>query len=83
MRNAKYTLDKGPIEEGCDCYACRNFSRGYVRHLFQVEEMLGPTLVSIHNLRFFQRWMTDIRAAIREGRLANLVAPSEDLAVEG
>jgi queuine tRNA-ribosyltransferase len=82
MRNAKYTLDKGPIEEGCDCYACRGFSRGYIRHLFGVEEMLGPTLVSIHNLRFFQRWMMDIRSAIREGRLGALAAPTEELVAE-
>lgn len=80
MRNARYGQDTGPIEEGCDCYACRNFSRGYVRHLFSVEEMLGPTLVSIHNLRFFQRWMMDIRIAIRQGTLAQLVAPTEELA---
>ena len=83
MRNAKYTLDKRPLEEGCDCYCCRNFSRGYLRHMFSVEEMLGPTLISIHNLRFFQRWMGDIRAAIREGRLDQLVAPVETLVLTG
>jgi queuine tRNA-ribosyltransferase len=81
LRNAKYALDKSPIEEACDCYACRNFSRAYLRHMFNVEEMLGPTLVSIHNLRFFQRWMRDIRAAIQENRLNQLTAPSEILAV--
>jgi queuine tRNA-ribosyltransferase len=79
LRNAKYALDPGPLEEGCDCYCCSNFSRGYLRHLFSVDEMLGPTLLSIHNLRFFQRWMADIRIAIREGRLNTLTAPSEDL----
>jgi queuine tRNA-ribosyltransferase len=77
LRNAKYALDKGPLEAGCDCYCCMNFSRGYVRHMFSVEEMLGPTLVSIHNLRFFQRWMGDIRTAIREGRLGSMAAPGE------
>lgn len=82
MRNAKYALDPRPIEEGCDCYACANFSRGYVRHMFNVEEMLGPTLVSIHNLRFFQRWMEMIRAAIREGKLSELMAPRDGLAEE-
>ena len=82
LRNAKYAMDKGPLEEGCDCYCCRNFSRGYLRHMFNVEEMLGPTLVSIHNLRFFQRWMGEIRAAIREGRLASLVAPGDDIVEE-
>ncbi|MCL2640504.1 MAG: tRNA guanosine(34) transglycosylase Tgt, partial [Phycisphaerales bacterium] len=55
LRNAKYTLDNAPLEADCDCYCCRNFSRGYLRHLFNVEEMLGPTLLSIHNIRFFQR----------------------------
>jgi queuine tRNA-ribosyltransferase len=80
LRNAKYALDQSPLEEGCDCYCCQNFTRGYLRHMFSVEEMLGPTLISIHNLRFFQRWMRDIRAAIAEDRLASLVAPGEGLA---
>jgi len=78
FRNARHALDTRPIEEACDCYACKNFSRGYIRHLFMVEEMLGPTLISIHNLRFFQRWMNDIRAAIKANRLASLVAPSDE-----
>ncbi len=82
LRNAKYALDKGPLEEGCDCYCCQHFSRGYLRHLFNVEEMLGPTLVSIHNLRFFQRWMEQIRAAIREGTLTHLVAPGNEIVEE-
>ena len=80
LRNAKYTNDPRPLEEACDCYCCRNFSRGYLRHMFSVEEMLGPTLISIHNLRFFQRWMIDIRTAIKENRLASLIAPPEELA---
>jgi queuine tRNA-ribosyltransferase len=75
LRNARFTTDAGPLEAGCDCYCCRNFSRGYLRHLFSVEEMLGPILLSLHNVRFFQRWMADIRAAIRENRLASLVPP--------
>ncbi len=79
LRNAKYAQDAGPLEAGCDCYCCRTFSRGYLRHLFTVEEMLGPTLVSIHNLRFFQRWMAAIRGAIGEGWLGELVAPTEEL----
>jgi queuine tRNA-ribosyltransferase len=82
LRNAKYTLDKGPLEDGCDCYCCQNFSRGYLRHMFNVEEMLGPTLVSIHNLRFFQRWMEKIRAAIQAGTLAELVAPRDEIVEE-
>ncbi len=82
LKNAKYAFDQGPLEEGCDCYCCKNFSRGYLRHLFNVEEMLGPTLVSIHNLRFFQRWMGDIRAAISTGQLATLAAPSDEIVEE-
>jgi queuine tRNA-ribosyltransferase len=80
LRNAKFANDNAPLEAACDCYCCQNFSRGYLRHLFNVEEMLGPTLLSIHNLRFFQRWMTDIRTAIQQNRLNSLIAPTEELA---
>ena len=72
MRNERHRLDSGPIERGCDCYSCRHFSRGYVRHLFNAGEMLGPTLTSIHNLRFFQRFMARIRELIRVGQLASI-----------
>lgn len=68
IRNAKFTRDTGPIEEGCDCYACRTFTRGAIRHYFYASEMLGPLLVSVHNVRFYQRLMTDIRRAIAEDR---------------
>ncbi len=68
IRNAKYARDFTPIEEGCDCYACRNFSRGYIRHLFHVDEILGARLATWHNLRFLERLMEDIRKAIRENR---------------
>ncbi|HZN67882.1 MAG TPA: tRNA guanosine(34) transglycosylase Tgt, partial [Tepidisphaeraceae bacterium] len=67
LRNSRFTSDSGPIEDGCDCYACRNFTRGAVRHFFFAAEMLGPILVSLHNIRFFQRLMADIRRAIGEG----------------
>jgi queuine tRNA-ribosyltransferase len=82
LRNLKYARDPGPIEEGCDCYACRRFTRAYIRHLFHVKEMLGPTLLSIHNLRFFQRWMETIRRAIAAGTLAELTAPGHELALD-
>lgn len=55
---------KGPIEEGCDCYACRRFSAGYVRHLFKAREILGLRLATLHNLRFILRLMEGMRAAI-------------------
>ncbi|MFM7051105.1 MAG: tRNA guanosine(34) transglycosylase Tgt [Planctomycetota bacterium] len=73
IRNARHTLDTGPIDPACDCLACAGgFSRGYLRHLFMAEEMLGPTLLSIHNLRHFQRLMVDIRAAIVEDAWSDL-----------
>jgi queuine tRNA-ribosyltransferase len=68
LRNSKFTRDGGPIEEGCDCYACRLFSRGAIRHYFFAGEMLGPILVSLHNIRFFQRLMADVRKAIGAGK---------------
>jgi queuine tRNA-ribosyltransferase len=65
IRNARHALDQGPLDPACDCLACAGgFSRGYLRHLFMAEEMLGPTLMSIHNIRHFQRLMVDIRARI-------------------
>jgi queuine tRNA-ribosyltransferase len=67
LRNSRFIADEGPIEAGCDCYACRNFTRGAIRHYFFAAEMLGPILVSLHNIRFFQRLMADVRRAIGEG----------------
>ena len=67
LRNARYTRDPGPIEDGCDCYACRTFARGAIRHYFSAAEMLGPVLVSVHNLRFYQRLLADVRRAIAAG----------------
>ena len=67
LRNARFKDDDGPIEAGCDCPACSGgFSRAYLRHLFHAGEMLGAILLSLHNLRHFQRLMLDIRAAIRD-----------------
>src|SRR4030042_392775 len=61
LRNSTYISDPSPIEADCDCYCCRNFSRAALRHFFNVGEMLGPILVSLHNLRFYQRLMARIR----------------------
>ena len=67
LRNAKFTDDPRPIDEECDCPACqRGYSRSYLRHLFMAGEMLGPILVTLHNLRHFQRFLLDIRTAIRD-----------------
>ncbi len=68
LRNSKFTRDASPIEDGCDCYACRTFTRGAIRHFFFAGEMLGPILVSVHNVRFYQRLMADLRRAIGDGR---------------
>jgi queuine tRNA-ribosyltransferase len=68
LRNSGYQTDSAPIEAGCDCYACRHFSRGAIRHFFFAGEMLGPILVSVHNMRFYQRLMADMRQAIGEGK---------------
>ena len=72
LRNEQHKFGDQPIEEGCDCYACRHFGRGYIRHLFGVEEMLGPILTSIHNIRFFQRFMARIRELIERDSLADI-----------
>jgi queuine tRNA-ribosyltransferase len=64
LRNSQYTADTTPIEADCSCYACRHFSKGTIRHFFNVGEMLGPILVSIHNLTYFQNLMKDIRVQI-------------------
>lgn len=66
--NKKYELDHRPVEENCDCPACRSYSRAYIRHLLKANEMLGMRLCVLHNLHFYNRMMVEIREAIREGR---------------
>lgn len=68
--NAKYELDTRPIEEGCQCPACRNYSRAYIRHLLKAKEMLGMRLCVLHNLYFYNNMMEEIRYALDEGRFA-------------
>ena len=65
--NAKYELDDRPIEEGCQCPACRRYSRAYIRHLLKAKEMLGMRLYVLHNLYFYNTMMAEIRTAIEEG----------------
>jgi queuine tRNA-ribosyltransferase len=69
VRDAKYAEDFTPIDPECDCYVCRNFTRGYVRHLFKSGEMLGLRLATWHNLRFLLKLMEEVREAIRNDRL--------------
>jgi queuine tRNA-ribosyltransferase len=67
IRNAVHTQETGPIEEGCGCYTCLNYSRSYLRHLDKCGEILGSHLNTVHNLFFYQRLMQEIRAAIAAG----------------
>src|SRR5690606_21210187 len=80
IRNSRFRADTGPIDPECDCYACRHYSRAYLRHLQQCNEILGARLATIHNLRFYAAWMARIRAAIDEGRLAALAAQASEVA---
>ena len=70
LRNSTHTNDKNPIDPNCHCYCCENFSRGTIRHFFNTREMLGPILVSIHNLTFYQALMAKIRQKIEENEFA-------------
>ena len=69
LKNAKYKEDFTPIEEGCDCYACRNYTKAYIRHLVSLDEMLGSRLLSIHNLRFLTRLTEDLRECIKNDNI--------------
>lgn len=69
IKNAKFADDDRPLEEGCPCPACSRFTRAYLNHLFKANEMLGPMLLSWHNITFYQRLMQNLRDAIAENRL--------------
>jgi queuine tRNA-ribosyltransferase len=68
LRNACHRRDSSPLESDCLCYTCRRFSRAYLHHLFMAKEMLGPTLLSLHNIAYYLRLMADLRLAIEERR---------------
>jgi len=70
IRNARHASDTGPVEPGCTCYTCRNFSRAYLRHLDRCGEMLGPRLATVHNLHHYLDLMARMRASIAEGSFA-------------
>ena len=69
LRNAKHKSSTETVDANCDCYTCENFSRGYLAHLDKCNEILGSQLATIHNLRFYQKHMADIRCAIEAGEL--------------
>ncbi len=69
IRNASHKTDTGPLDETCDCYTCKNYSRAYLHHLDKCKEILGSQLNTLHNLHFYQKVMQGLRAAIEQGRL--------------
>ncbi len=73
LRNAKHKTDTGPLDEKCDCYTCKNYSRAYLHHLDKCNEILGARLNTIHNLRYYQRLMEQLRDAIAQGELEKFV----------
>ena len=64
LRNARFRTDTGPLDNDCDCYTCRHYSRAYLHHLSKCREILGSRLNTIHNVRFYLRLMEGMRAAI-------------------
>jgi len=70
VKNVEYAKDERPLDENCDCYTCRTFSRAYLRHLFQAGELLGPRLATLHSLSFFFRMMKEMRGSILEGQFS-------------
>jgi queuine tRNA-ribosyltransferase len=74
IRNSRHAADTGPVDPGCSCYTCRNYSRAYLRHLDRCGEMLGPRLATLHNLHYYLRLMGRMRDAIAAGRFAEFRA---------
>jgi queuine tRNA-ribosyltransferase len=74
IRNAAFRDDPRPVDEHCECYTCRNYSRAYLRHLDKCGEILGARLNTIHNLHYYQALMREIRLAIEQGEWAAFVA---------
>jgi queuine tRNA-ribosyltransferase len=77
MRNARHADDLSPLDAECDCPACTRHSRGYLQHLFKAGEMLGPILLTWHNIRYYQRLMQRLREAILHGRFEQEAARIE------
>ncbi len=86
IKAGEYRLSTAPVEENCECYTCRNFSRGYIRHLLNVSEILGVRLLTIHNLHRYSEFMKEIRSAIADGSFAeykrNFLTTSTDTWIE-
>jgi queuine tRNA-ribosyltransferase len=82
IRNSRFQADTGPIDPQCSCYACRHYSRAYLRHLQQCNEILGARLATIHNLHFYLTLMARMRAAIEQGRFTAFAAEVVDSTAE-
>ncbi len=67
MKGGGYKMDFRPVEEGCDCFCCRHFTRAYLRHLLNVNEILGLRMLSVHNSHMYLKLMADVRAALAAG----------------
>lgn len=74
MKNARHAADPRPLDERCTCPTCANYSRAYLHHLFRCEEILGPMLLTQHNLHYYQMLMADLRTAIEQSRLQSFAA---------
>lgn len=74
LRNARYRADTGPVDERCDCYTCRNYSRAYLAHLDRCNEILGAHLNTVHNLHYYQRLMAGLRKAIEDNEMECFLA---------
>ena len=83
IKNARFRHDTGPLEEGCTCYACREFSRAYVHHLIRCSEILGARLSTLHNLHYYQRLMGDMRNAIETGQFSDWKAGFHEARARG
>jgi len=70
IKASRHAIDKAPLDKGCTCYTCRNFSRAYLRHLFNAGEALAGRLVSYHNIHFYAHLMAEIRKHIKRGTFA-------------
>ncbi|MGF1610711.1 MAG: tRNA guanosine(34) transglycosylase Tgt [Kiloniellales bacterium] len=83
LRNARHKEDPRPLDPDCACPACVAYSRAYLHHLFRAEEMLGPILLTLHNLYYYQELMAGLRRAIEDGRLADFAAAQAEAEAEG
>ncbi len=79
IKNKKYTFDESPLDPACSCYTCKNFSKAYLRHLWIAGEMTGYRLLTLHNLTYFLELMRQVRNAIKEGKMKEMVAHHRQL----